>query len=463
MRQKIYKFLFALLLTPILGLAVWCGMTIDQLSDERKAIKQDYAELNNIQYGLLSVNAWRDHITLIVTEQIQEFEFNKEQEKVLKIQLNAILNSVITQANGMINEKQKTLKGKLKKAAVKTFVNFDKVRARVPEFSQTIINELKKPQSKKKLKFIAKDKLKEFAEQTHDNLSSKSRFQTILDKYDAQNIVVFNRVLNADINALHKKTYFYSYILLGCLGFFLLLWIALRKLKSLYTPLFVMSVVLGLIVLWVGLSTPMIEIDARIKELDFTLIGKHMVFHDQVLFFQSKSILDVVHILISTHKADSILVGLLILIFSVAFPIIKLICTDIYLLGNEKWRKNKVLVFFAFKSGKWSMADVMVVAIMMTYIGFKGILDNQLSGLTKQTDSLATIATNDTSLQPGFLLFIAYVVFGLILGVILKRITAIDYSKIKAEREALFDPRALHPQAILRRFQSKMGDPKITH
>ncbi|HEY5823876.1 MAG TPA: hypothetical protein VIT44_05920, partial [Cyclobacteriaceae bacterium] len=58
--------------------------------------------------------------------------------------------------------------------------------------------------------------------------------------------------------------------------------------------------------------------------------------------------------------------------------------------------------------------------------------------------------------------FIAYVVFGLILGVILKRITAIDYSKLKAEREALFDPRALHPQAILRRFQSKMGDPKIT-
>src|SRR4051812_12295060 len=123
MKQKIYKFLFALLLTPILGLAVWCGMTIDKLSDERKAIKQDYAELNNIQYGLLSVDAWRDHITMIVNEQIEGFELNKDQEKILKIQLNTILNAMVTQANGMVNEKQKTLGGKLKKAAVKTFVN----------------------------------------------------------------------------------------------------------------------------------------------------------------------------------------------------------------------------------------------------------------------------------------------------------------------------------------------------
>jgi hypothetical protein len=69
------------------------------------------------------------------------------------------------------------------------------------------------------------------------------------------------------------------------------------------------------------------------------------------------------------------------------------------------------------------MADVNVVAIFMAYIGFKGILDSQLTSLNMQTDSLASISTNETSLQPGFILFVAFVLFGLVLSVVLRKIT----------------------------------------
>ena len=185
-----------------------------------------------------------------------------------------------------------------------------------------------------------------------------------------------------------------------------------------------MSVLIALVVLFVGLCSPMIEIDARIKELNFSIIGKHVVFDDQVIFFKSKSILDVVHILISTGKYDSIFVGVLILIFSILFPITKLICAKIYLLGNEKWRRNGFVKFFAFKSGKWSMADVTVVAIFIAYIGFKGILNTQLAGLNIKAAYVEVIATNDTALQPGFILFTAFVLFGFALSSLLKRATA---------------------------------------
>ena len=40
----------------------------------------------------------------------------------------------------------------------------------------------------------------------------------------------------------------------------------------------------------------MIEIDARIKEMSFLLIGERISFEDQVIFFQSKSIVDVVRV-----------------------------------------------------------------------------------------------------------------------------------------------------------------------
>jgi len=80
---------------------------------------------------------------------------------------------------------------------------------------------------------------------------------------------------------------------------------------------------------------------------------------------------------------------------------------------------------------KWSMADVMVVAIFMAYIGFKGIMDSQMGILNGKSETMTTIATNETSLQPGFILFVSYVIFGLILGVILKWITS--YEAVKEE------------------------------
>jgi Paraquat-inducible protein A len=228
---------------------------------------------------------------------------------------------------------------------------------------------------------------------------------------------------------------------LGIMIFFLIMWWILKNQKSLHSTFFVLSVLLTFIVLFVGLTTPMIEIDARIKEMSFLLIGERISFHDQVIFFQSKSIVDVVRILIETGKYDSALVGILILIFSIVFPVGKLLATKFYLLGNERWRNNKVIQFFAFKSGKWSMADVKVVAIFMAYIGFKGILDSQMASLNLKTDSLASISTNETTLQPGFILFLAFVLFGLILSVILQKITAAEVPdkliKAKSLRPAL--------------------------
>ena len=70
------------------------------------------------------------------------------------------------------------------------------------------------------------------------------------------------------------------------------------------------------------------------------------------------------------------------------------------------------------------MADVMVVAIFMAYIGFKGILDSEVRGMNVDMNNqyVTSISTSYTSLQPGFIIFIAFVLFGLILSEILKRI-----------------------------------------
>jgi hypothetical protein len=406
-----------------LFIAAWSGFQVYQVSGERAEIKRDYSLLNNITYGLLSVNAWRDHIVKVVTARIDDFEFTPAQDKALKYEVAQVLHAVINKADSMVDRKQKTLRGKLKKFAVKTLINEDKIHARVPEFAETIVNELKKPKNKEKIKFIAQSKLEEFGSITYDSANDISRSDSLLAKYDVEDVQAFNRNTVMLLDGLQQRSYFFTYLILGIMALFLGMWWILRNQRDLHTPFFVISVLLSFIVLFVGLTSPMIEIDARIKEMSFLLLGERISFHDQVIFFQSKSIVDVVRILIETGKYDSAFVGILLLIFSIVFPIGKLLATKLYLLGNEKWRNNKLIRFFAFKSGKWSMADVNVVAIFMAYIGFKGILDSQLTSLNMQTDSLASISTNETSLQPGFILFVAFVLFGLVLSVVLRKIT----------------------------------------
>ena len=422
----LYRALLILIGGILLTIAIWSGLQVHKLSDERAEIKKDYSILNNITFGLLSVNAWRDHIVKVVTNRIDDFEFTAEQDKALKYEVSQILHAVINKADSLVDRKQKSLGGKLKKFAIKTLVNEDKIHARVPEFAETIVNELKKPKNKEKVKFIARSKLEEFGTITYDSTNDISRSETILAKYDVPDVPTFNNNSAILLEGLQRRAYFFTYVILGIMILFLIMWWVLRNQRPLHSIFFVISVLLTLVVLFVGLTSPMIEIDARIKEMSFLLIGERISFHDQVIFFQSKSIVDVVRILLETGKYDSAIVGMLILIFSIVFPIGKLLATKCYLLGNEKWRNNKVIQFFAFKSGKWSMADVKVVAIFMAYIGFKGILDTQLASLNLKTDSLASISTNETTLQPGFILFVAFVLFGLILSVILQKITAAE-------------------------------------
>jgi hypothetical protein len=96
----------------------------------------------------------------------------------------------------------------------------------------------------------------------------------------------------------------------------------------------------------------------------------------------------------------------------------------IHIWGRDKFAENKVVRYMAFDLGKWDMADVMVVGIAMTYIGLNGILQSQLSNLNIKEELLTTVTQNNTSLQPGYFIFVGYVVYAGILSLILKKIIA---------------------------------------
>ncbi|HTR32018.1 MAG TPA: paraquat-inducible protein A [Puia sp.] len=433
---QLQRGLLIVAMSVLLAIMAYCGYKVHTLSIKSEAIRRDYSTTNNISFGILSVNKWRDLVIASVSGEIRDFTLTPAEKDSLEKEVTQLLNGLVDKADSTMNAPKKSVGGKLEKLAYRAFVKKDQLQQMVPGMSRKLTNDLLKPSSKRRLKYLAQNKLEDIGQDIYD--SSKTEQEKTLDsiyrRYQLDSDTAFQRYTDMTLPVLAHATYNYTYIMVALVILLVGIWYLLRRQRHLHVAFYIMSIAIALILLLVGLTTPMIDIDARINSLSFELLGQTVAFKNQVIFFQSKSILDVVRILLTTGKYDSIFVGILILAFSVLFPIAKLVSTGIALLSQRKWARNKVIHFFAFQSGKWSMADVMVVAIFMAYIGFNGILGSQMGYLNHQGDSFTSIATNNTALQPGYIIFVTFVLFGLALSQILKMI--VDRAKAGREQKA---------------------------
>jgi len=422
--SKSVSFVLIMALSLLLLAAAYCGYRFRALSYEQKRIKEDYSLSNNITFGIFSVDRWGDKISAVVDRRVKGFKLNKTQKADMQQEVETQLHQMVNKAVAEVTRPQKGLGAKLKKLAFNTFVDVKEIHALVPSFSRTIVNKITSPKSIKKLKSIAKGKLDELEAQTYDRsdetISSVER--SIYRKYHVENAAAFNKLTDAKLKRIKGLSYNYAIGMTACIAIALLLWLTLRRKVDLEVPLFIISLLFAFILLAVGVSSPIIEVDARISTLQFALLGEKLVFNNQVLFFQSKSILGIIGTLIEQPKPDAVLVGVLLLLFVVILPLLRLVARGLQASCNELLGNSKFVRFLAFDLGKWDMADVMVVGIAMTYIGLNGILKSQLSGLNIKSETLNVVTANNSALQLGFFIFVAYVAYNIILSSILKRI-----------------------------------------
>ena len=414
-------------LTLLLCGEAYFGYRISELSKQQEQLKSDYSVANNITFGILSVDQWREKMAAIVDGKVAEFDLSSGQQKALQKKVEKQLNQLIDKAVAEINKPQKSIGGKLKKLAFKALVDPQEIRAEVPVFAATIVNRLNKPASKKRLKNIITSKVDQLEAQTFDNTepASVTVNRNIYKKYHVNNSAAFEQTISSQLETVRKQMNSYTYAMIGCVLLALCLWLLMRKQVRLHTTLYILSLLFAFVLLVVGVTATIIEVEARIQSLNFTLLSEKLAFTNQVLFFQSKSITGIIKSLVQEPKPDAIVVGVLILLFVIILPVLRMIGKGILIWGRDKYAENKLIRFLAFDLSKWDMADVMVVGIGMTFIGLNGLLQSQLSDLNIQEELLSTVTQNNTSLQPGYYIFVAYVVYAGILSLILKRITPV--------------------------------------
>lgn len=153
----------------------------------------------------------------------------------------------------------------------------------------------------------------------------------------------------------------------------------------------------AMICLYAGLFSPMLEIAAYERNLDLGKIpiktkvfGMEVDFQlekkfegDLYFYYQSKSVVELIQLLFQQRNW---VVGVSILMFSILFPLSKVLLSLVSIFRNRplesKWSK-----FWLLKSGKWSMADVFVVAVFLSYLAFNSMQvgvkaeSNALAGL----------------------------------------------------------------------------------
>jgi hypothetical protein len=398
-----------ILLLALIVVITFLSIKIYSIETQRRLLKEDLIELSKVKYGIFSVDEWKKILANIISKKVEELDFSGENRADMKKKISALLYKVIDEYEARYYEQNaKSFSGILKNALTTSFGAFKDIRKNVPTFTENIMDFLNDPQNKKALRAYVINKLNEYADDTFSKIDY-TEHNAILQKHSYSNREQAIDGLTSGIDGLTEKSKPYK---ISILIMAMSMIVSVFVMRSFSKAEYVLLVTISLLLLLTGLVLPMIEIDARISRMSFTLLGESISFRDQVLYYKSKSILEVVWLMFRQSRVDVMIVGVLVLVFSVLFPLMKQVASLIFVF-NERLRDNRIIGFTVFKTGKWSMADVMVVAIFMSYIGFSGIITEQLSQIEEIASSIEILTTNKSSLLTGFFFFTAFAIFSL--------------------------------------------------
>jgi hypothetical protein len=410
----------------LIGVSVKFGLDIYNVSKEKTKLNEEYAEVNRINYGLFNIQLWKKKAFDLFRDKADDFTISPDVytdvEQQLTVYLGTVYNEYIGSGklfNEMIADAEKS--GKINnffatmiKDNIGEQIEKLDLKAKLPGIAKNLSQELKS--NEPKLKEYISEGLESilFEGESAEYVDPRTNFfkskgvasveeynETTLDKVES---------LDAELNQLVKMEYL---LLLSGVVLLLLLikvlgFIAVTSLITLISIVF-----LGL-----GVTLPMIDIDARLNAFTMPILDSNISFDEQYLYYQSKSILDVTRTLIEGKGIDLKIVGVLILMFSIVIPFIKLILSSLFMYTGII-RHNIIAQTIIFYLGKWSMADVFVVAMFMAYIGFYGIITAQLDEISRNQSGYAVETLNYSTLSPGALFFTTYCVLSIITGILI--------------------------------------------
>jgi Paraquat-inducible protein A len=389
-----------LLLLAIAGYSV--RQTITILS-ARRTLQMDLAEINHVRYGLLNADRWVEKIVPVLDAQIDALDLTASNRASLRPTVIRALNRLLDQVKEQLAPKPAPGAAPAGFAAQAQALIVNNILAglkpHIPEYADMVLRELGKPENKQAVRNYLRSAVTDGAKATFGAVDMQT-YSAILKRYGCADVAACQSDLGGRIQALDSSAAFYSLLVLGATALAFLLSGAGRSAIAVQL-LFCVALLVG------GVLNPMIEVEAKISKVSLTFFGQPVSFPEQVLYYQSKSVLEVFRTLLTMGQPEMIVVAVLVLLFSVVFPALKVIAVALCLSDLSLLKKYRVLRFFALESSKWSMADVMALAIFMSFVAFNGLIGSAMNGL-KGPGAELVIPTDSSKILPGYYLFVGY-------------------------------------------------------
>ena len=354
----------AVLLLP----TIWfTWLTANGLAARRLA-RTDLAEVSHIRYGLLNADRWRDIIGPMLNAQIDKLDLkaqSKNLRPMVERSLYALLDNILKQSKAPV-PKGSTPKPGLGNPMMVGMI-IASLKPQVPEYTNVVLAELAKPQNQNSFKDSFRSVISEGVKNSFSPVDM-TVYSGILKRYGCSSGPACEQILRKQLEETDKRLNRYCFTALGLLAAGFLLLTAGRPVLSrtavVVLMLFCITVLVG------GVLSPMLEVEVRITKVGATLLGMNIEFSEQSLYYRSKTVLEVFKTLIEMGRPEMTVVAVLILLFSVIFPALKMLALSACLFRPAMLRTSRIVKFFAFEVSKWSMADVMALAIFMSFVAF---------------------------------------------------------------------------------------------
>ena len=397
--------------------AIWFSWkTVDGLAARRR-IRTDLAEITHARYGILSADQWRAIIGPMLNAQVDKLDLkgqSKSLRPMVERSLYALLDNIKTQMTSP-NAKASGKPGGGNAMLVSMIIA--SLRPHVPEYTDVVMVELAKPGTQKSFRDSIRGVLADAVKNTF-SATDMTAFSAILKRYECPSAAVCEETLGKEIEEADTKLtrYYLTVLASAALGFILLMVgkPTLSRGALVVLMLFCISMLAG------GVLSPMLEVEVRVSKLDATLLGTPIEFRDQSLYYRSKTVLEVSQTLIQMGRPEMTLVAVLVILFSVVFPALKMLALGACLFRPTLLRTNRFVKLLAFGLSKWSMADVMALAIFMSFVAFNGVIGSAMDGMKDSVGQLA-IPTNSSRILPGYYLFIGFCLASIFLSKKLER------------------------------------------
>lgn len=79
----------------LLLLLLFSTITVYQIESKKRVLNEDLVELSLVKYGIFSVDIWKATLTTIVTERINDFDYEDMDEAKIHARISEFLNLAV--------------------------------------------------------------------------------------------------------------------------------------------------------------------------------------------------------------------------------------------------------------------------------------------------------------------------------------------------------------------------------